>query len=242
MANESGTNPHNSNPQGEGQGSGEKLILGKFKTVEEAVEQGYSGLEKGYHETRQEMRELRDLIESRLPEPQYGQTQKDNFVPQGGDQRDPSTQFLTRFYQDPLGTLEQYHQAKQQQQMEVQSRAEAQAARNREALARWSEKNTDLQPYGDLLAFYVQQTDGRLSAETRLEQAAKKVRERVNELRGQSKQSGPKPEDHVEPPSGGTPGQAQSKPQPQTQSSGSPLATLIAQRNAARKPQKPGAR
>ena len=247
MANESAETDQNPHPQGGQAEGGEKLIAGKFKTVEEAVTKGYGGLEKAFHETRQEVSRLADLMETRFAaqDQSYGQTGRESFGNPQDQQQNAGTQILTRFYQDPEGVFRAVKEQAKQEIYQETNRAQETEARNRAVLAEWTAKNPDISPYPDLLAFYVGQTDARLKPETRLEQAAIHVRKRVTELRGKPQGSGPEPGDHPEGPSGGGENQQQTAgnrtPEAPRQE-GSPLVGYLAERAASRKPQKPGQR
>src|SRR3990167_1610060 len=50
-------------------GNPPKLIAGKFKSIEEAVEQGYMGLEKGYTELGEKVGALTRILEAALEAP-----------------------------------------------------------------------------------------------------------------------------------------------------------------------------
>ena len=88
MANEPNTNQGTPNPQDSGNAGGhnKRLYFGKYESdsLEEATEQSYKGLEKGFHETRQELKEIRELLESRLAPTEgdeYGRDGRSNYNP-----------------------------------------------------------------------------------------------------------------------------------------------------------------
>ena len=250
MALEPNTNQNNPTPQDSGnEGGKEKLYAGKFKTVEE-MEKGYIEAEKGFHETRQvrqEVKELRELFESRLAPVDdgegYGRGGAGNYTPVATDPNTPSngTQTLTRFYTDPDGFLRERDErniAAAEQRIVTRQNKEAEL-RNR--IVTWNGQNPDVAAYPDILEYWVKRTDGRLSPETRLDQAAVKVRERLVELRKGRQADGPNPGDHVEQPGGeGEHGQANLPVKLPASNPEAELAKYTAERNASRKTKRLG--
>jgi len=230
-------NTPNPNPQGGANDGGDKkLIFGKYKTIEEA-EEGYKNLEKGFHENRQEISSLKELIETRIPEPQdYGQGGSYGRAPvadpavSGAPQ---ATQVLTQFYQDPVGTLNAVKESTKAEILKAQQQERVMAQR----VSQWAERNPDVTPYQELMEYWVQRTDLRLAPEKRLDEAAKKVRERLAELRGSPKGASPKPGDYIPGPSGQRDeggsggGRQESTEEPSAESA---LAKHAAERNAGR--------
>lgn len=227
------TTPNTPNSQGSGDG-GEKLIFGKYKTLEEA-ERGHKELERKFHESNDrwsKIDERFDAMETRFDE--YGRGQR--FVPQDDAQqpvRSRSTETLTRFYQDPEAVLAERDERVVQRLRNEQ----AQAERNNRLVNDWLGANRDVAEYPELLTYWVGQQDQRLSPIKKLDAAAVKVRERVTQIKGeQEHSSAPDPEHIIEAPGGqGAPRQQPRKPQPVSQES--QLAGYVAERNSrARKP------
>lgn len=232
------TNPANPQSQGAGEaGDKTKLYAGKYKTPEE-LEAGYKELERGFHDTRQEVSQLRQTIETRIPEPpaDRGYGQGGTYTPVASA-ADPnlSAQVLSNFYQDPVGTLRSVAEVATQEAEKRILKRQSEEANNKSRVASWLAKNPDLEKHGDLLDFHVRQTDGRLAVESRLDEAAKRVRERLVELRGVAPESTPNPGSYIPGPSGLREGAPASQPVVQPATDGeSQLASYAAQRNSGR--------
>lgn len=201
---------HTPNPQGGDDEGGEerKLFAGKYKDPEDA----YKGLEKGFHETRQEISQIRELLESYRP--QGDDYQRGGYAPAPQDNPQEGVETLTRFYQNPdkvLSSVEERAAARAAKQFQEQQEANTRMQRR---VADWSARNQDVAPHQDMLTYWVNQTDGRLSPETRLDQAAAKVRERLAQLKAGDRSPSPRPGDYVDGPDGGQPPR---KPAPQKQ-------------------------
>lgn len=214
-----------------------KLYAGKFKTPEE-LEAGYSELEKGFHATRQEVSQLRQTIETRIPERSEGDYGRGSggYAPvhPEADQAQ-AAQVLARFYQDPIGVLREVKDTAAQEAEQRVSRRQREEANNRERVQTWLGKNPDLVTHSDLLDYHVRQTDGRLAVESRLDAAAGKVRERLRELRGTPGSVSPNPTDYIPGPSGMRDGgQAQAQTAAPAFTAESELASYAASRNTGR--------
>lgn len=246
MANEGqNTNQQTSNSQSAGD-AGEKLIFGKYKTLEEA-EKGYKELEHKYHAGNERFSQfdarLQELETRRHPTEEvddgYGRGQQ-FVIQQPQQQQQQNTEILTRFYADPQGTLQQIEERAVQRAEQRITERQRKAQNYQDRVANWAAQNPDVAAHGDLLSFYVQQTDARLAPETRLDQAAERVRKRVLEFKG-SNQSQQKAEDFVD---GAVSGHAGGgAPQQQQQQVARPevtestLKSYVAERNKhARKP------
>lgn len=228
---------------GDDSGSDSKLIFGKYKTLEEA-ERGHKELERKFHEGNEKFVRLEsrlDRFEQMLPQDDgYGRgvshaepVQRETIIPAGN-----GTQLLTRFYSDPEGTLAEVAERATQQAIQRVTQATRQQQDYAARVAQWSAANPDVAAYGDLLTHYVQQTDGRLAPETRLDKAAEMVRKRVLELKGKPQKQNDDPTQFVD---GATSahGAANSGGNAPTQLVGgeSQLKSYVAQRNSsARKP------
>jgi len=225
-----------SQDSGDGSDKGTKLIFGKYKTEAEA-EKAHKELERKFHENNERYVQLESRlqnIESRGYEADdgYGRGQPaQQHVDTGED-----TQLLTRFYSSPkavLGELEERAVAKAEQRI---AQKQQRNADYQQRVAGWANENPDVAKYGDLLTFYVGQTDARLTPETRLSQAAELVRKRVLELRGAAPQQDPNPASYVD----GATSTHGEQPRPQAtpvSSNESQLKGYVSQRNShARKP------
>jgi len=183
------TDSQTSNSQGASEVKGEKLYAGKYKSVEE-LEKAYSESEKRFHEGRQERTELNDRldrIEQRISQPRepsegYGRGQTSQEFADTAAPED--TALLSAFYNSPrkvLATLEDRAAAKAEQRIAQRQQTTSKAA---DRVASWSQDNGDVTPYGDLLTHYVGQTPQDWSIERRLDEGAKRVRQRIIEIRG----------------------------------------------------------
>jgi hypothetical protein len=239
MANGSQDNTPQPDAQGGADaGAGDKLYAGKFKSVED-LERSYQEAEKEIHSrpSRQEFNDLRDLIESRLPDPQasaYGQGGQ--YVPQqpaADESNGKAMQELQEFYRDPSsyrrkieeGTIQRWRNEQQAQQQAVA------------VFEQWRGENPDIAEEVALTSFYLQQEPVNLAPRKKLENVGPKVREHIARIKRAGQQSPtPQPNDHVEGPG------RQSRPAVQQQSEPKQedtLAPYLAERKAAMKPRKP---
>ncbi|KKK77745.1 hypothetical protein LCGC14_2850520, partial [marine sediment metagenome] len=58
-----GTNQGGAGPQGDGTAGAKKKIAGKWDTIEQAVEEGYVGLERAFHAQSEELSSIKRLLE-----------------------------------------------------------------------------------------------------------------------------------------------------------------------------------
>jgi len=214
-----------------------KLVFGKYKSLEEA-EKAHKELERKFHEGNERYVQLDSRlqqIESRNYDTDegYRRGQAVQQQPDAGE----DTQLLTRFYASPkavLSELEERAVAKAEQRI---SQKQQRNADYQQRVTGWANEHQDVAKYGDLLTYYVGQTDARLTPETRLDQAAEMVRKRVFELRGTPQQQELDPASYVDGATS-THGETQRAVQQVTPSSNeSELKGYVAKRNAtARKP------
>ena len=190
---------HTLNPEGAGdEGGTTKLIFGKYKTEAEA-EKAHKELERKFHESNERFARQEDRL-SQLEARDEGYGRGQAYVeptPVQQQQRDGS-QFLTRFYSDPEGTLAEVEERATQKAVQRLTRAQQQQADYANRVARWSAENQEVAKYGDLLTHYVGQTDARLTPERRLDIAAEHVRARVLELKGKPTKQNDDPEQFVD--------------------------------------------
>jgi hypothetical protein len=204
MAEGQNQNPNTPSSQDSGHaGDGSTaLIFGKYKSIEEA-EKAHKELERKFHEGNERYVQL----DSRLQQLEtrgygdggdegYGRGQ--TYAP-AATQPDPdNAQLLTRLYADPKGTLGEIEERATQKAIQRISQHTQKTADYQQRIAGWTAQNQDVAAYGDLLTFYVGQTDARLTPETRLDQAAERVRKRVLELKGAPQQQEPNPANFVD--------------------------------------------
>ena len=215
---------HTLESEGAADGTDKKLIFGKYKTIEDA-EKAHKELERSFHEGRQtysKLEERLELLENSRDEGYGRGRQAEDFR-----REQPvidNTRVLQEFYQDPakvLGEVEERATRRAKQELAQQQQATNDHAAR---VQRWTEQNQDVTQYPELLTYWVQQTDGRLSIETRLAKAAEKVRARVIELKGKPKAGEPEPDEVIEgvdqsgaPAGGRKPAVPSGKPDPESQ-------------------------
>lgn len=181
-----------------GAGGDKGLIFGKYKTLEDA-EKAHKELERNFHEGRQNysrLEERLELLENTRGEG-YGRGRTgEEFRQEVADEN--QAKVLQEFYTNPVKVLSEVEERASRR---AEQRFAARQQANNDHAARvqaWTEQNQDVTPYPELLTYYVQRTDGRLSIETRLNKAAEAVRARVIELKGKPTEGEPKPDDVIE--------------------------------------------
>lgn len=218
-------------------GDDRKLYAGKYKSPEE-LERAYKELERGYHDSNERFSRLEekfDQFSSRLDEG-YGRGQA-HTVPQ--ESTGDNDRVLREFYTNPAQVLSTVEERAVRRAKQELTKEQQQVNDHATRVNGWLGQNQDIASYPELLTYYVGQTDGRKSIESRLDQAAVKVRQRILELRGKPAEGDPNPETIVEAPGGmsqasGATRSAQPQPAPSGESQ---LAGYAIQRNrSARKP------
>jgi hypothetical protein len=237
------TDQHNSDSAGAGDDSGKaKKLAGKYETPE-ALEKGYKELERKYHEGNERYVKLEERINRFETERDEGYGRGGNYVEQPAErqqvqQTTDGSQFLTRFYSDPAGTLAEVEErAAQRAEARITKRQQQQHDYSTRVAA-WTAENQDVAQYGDLLTHYVGQTDARLAPETRLDKAAEAVRKRVLQLKGKPTKQNDDPEQFVDgATSGHEGGSGSAAPATKPLASESQLKNYVTGRNStARKP------
>ena len=190
-------------PEGTGGDTGQdrKLYAGKFQSDAE-LEKGYTELEKTFHDTRQKLRDVEDKV-SQLTE--YASRDRADYSRQTTP--DMNAQVLQTFYQDPIRVLQEVKEVAKREMKEEMRRE--QATHNSEAakVKAWTDRNRDIEPYRDLMGYYVQDVTARnprLDTTEKLDEAARLTRARALELQrvAQTHRAAPNSEDHREAPSG----------------------------------------
>jgi hypothetical protein len=195
MANDQNTTQHTQQSDAAGDDKRMKLA-GKYESAEE-LEKGYKELERKYHEGNERYVKLEDRLnqlETRDEGYGRGQTYVEPVITPKAD----GSQFLTRFYSDPEGTLAEVEERATQKAVQRLTRAQQQQADYANRIARWSAENQEVAKYGDLLTYYVGQTDAKLTPERRLDIAAEHVRARVLELKSKPTKQNDDPEQFVD--------------------------------------------
>jgi hypothetical protein len=198
---EQNPDPNNPNPQGSG-AEGGKLIFGKYKSIEEA-EKGYKELERGYHGDAKAFKDLQDTVGT-LAEA-YGQGGQYRTVtdPNPAADTNANSAVLTELYRNPIGVLQTVKDAAKREVRAELGQEQQLANRNAGIVAEWASRNPDVIQYGDLLSYYVGQTDARLTPDKRLDHAAENVRKRLIEIKQGRGIPNPAPGDFIDAPGGG---------------------------------------
>lgn len=216
-------------------GEGEKLIFGKYKTMEEA-EKAHKNLEKEFHESREFVKKIDerfDALESRFAPQDDGYQRGYAPAPRATPpQQQQSTETLTRFYQNPDQV---FNEVEERAARRIRAEQEA-VSRNNMVVNDWLSKNQDVAAYPELLTYWVGQQDQRLGATKKLDEAAKIVRQRIVAIKGDGRTAAePNPGEIIEGP-GSTHQGNQPAPAAAASAEGQ-LSSYVAQRNAsARKP------
>ena len=199
MANDQNENLHNPSSEGAGSDGGTaRKFVDKYDTEEEFVK-GYKELERKFHENNERYVRLEDRVnQMEVRDEGYGRGQQYAEPAVQPAVRSDGTQFLTRFYSDPEGTLAEVEERATQKAVQRLSAAQRQQQDYAARVAAWTSDNQDVAAYGDLLTHYVGQTDGRLAPERRLDKAAELVRKRVLELKGKPTKQNDDPEQFVD--------------------------------------------
>ena len=187
--------------------AGEKLIAGKFKTLEDAVEQGYVGLEKGYHELGEKVTALTRVLEAALtadpnPGPPNAAPDRGGYVDPYGRNPNPQDGRINPadFITDPNKILDE----REGKLLEKVGRIVTDVVGNTFAVNEFKSRNPDLVKHEKLVRAYMPDTNPRDSIANRLEEAGKKAREYLASIRAGDNPPGRTPQagEYVEGPRG----------------------------------------
>lgn len=223
-----GTTPSGSEPQGnDGTGTSDnnnpnpgappRLIAGKFKTMEDAVEHGYLGLERGYHQLSEQVGALTRVMEAALtPDPRTGGYDRGapGGVPVGsggagrgddyGRRVDPDQVDAAAFLTNPQQVLAQ----REERLLGKVGDLVGNVVANAMAVQEFKSRNPDLTPHERVVQTFMRDLDPRQyrSVGERLDQAGKLARQYLTSIR--AGQHGvpnvvPGAGTYVEPPAGG---------------------------------------
>ena|SRR3990167_2085355 len=189
---------------------GKRKIAGKFDSLEEAVEQGYVGLEKKVTENNEKLGQVMKLLEDALSAPDPARAAAVPVGTAGGDETrdlysrgedfkiDPA-QFLA----DPSKVIRQVEDRAYGRAM----RSTADLVANAMVVQEFRGRNQDLIPHEALVASFMQRTDPNKSLSERLENAAKETRTYLGKLKAEWTGNARTPSDteYVESPGGERP-------------------------------------
>lgn len=185
-----------------------RKIAGKFDSLEEAVEQGYVGLEKKVTENNEKLGQVMKLLEDALSAPDPARASSVAVgTAGGGETRDPYGRGEPEFKIDPAQFLADPGKVIRQ----VEDRAYGRAMRstadlvaNAMVVQEFRGRNQDLLPHEALVASFMQRTDPKRSLAERLEDAAKETRTYLGKLKAEwtGNARTPSETEYVESPSG----------------------------------------
>jgi hypothetical protein len=211
----------NAQPQGnEGAGKQGKKYLNKYDSIDDAVEKGIGGLEQGFHETRQQLKAIQDLLElavnpqnpsnqggyssvgSRGAEDRRGEYGRGEFTIE--DSIEPA-EWIT----SPGKALRRVNEVREQRLMAGVGNFVNAAVAGAMAVSDFKRENPDLIEHEHIVSHFMKSTDPRLPVDRRLRQAAKDTKAYLTSLRRNGKKSDdeagrtPNNEEFVEEPTGG---------------------------------------
>lgn len=231
----------NPTPEGAGTDSGvpeqKRLYADKFQTDSE-LEKGYLEAEKRYHESRQEIRDMREQL-ARAQEA-YTQQSRQSYGMANNDP-DVNTQVLQTFYQNPVQVLQQVKEVAKREALESWERQQSARAQEAERVKDWASRNQDVGQFRELMGFYVNQLGARnphMDTIDKLDEAARLTRARALELQKAPIRT-PTSEDHREAPSASGP-RRQAATQPSQGDPNDPevrMKNYLAERQRLRQPQ-----
>lgn len=222
-------------PGNEG-GTPQKLYAGKYKTLEDAVELGYGGLQQGFNDLSEKVGNLTRLLEVAVA-PQEAVPQVQQGGPQGYSQPDPYGRNLppqpnaADFIMNPYAILEQRDNALMNKMAGIVTNT----VTNAMAVADFKLRNPDLVKHEPLVRTFMNNTDPRKPVNERLEDAAKAARAYISQNFQQPTNAAPAGGNYVEAPRGSAvpfvPGSSPA-PAPDTASDEQALVDYLAERNA----------
>ena len=181
-----------------------KKYAGKYNSLEEAVELGYGGLEKGFQELNEKFGNMTRLLEAAVaPQepvmtvgaPSYNQPGYDPY----GRGTPPSPQnYTVDFLTNPAAHLE----ARENAMLTKVAGIVQNTVTNAMAVADFKLRNSDLVKHEPLVRTFMAQTDGRKPISERLEEAGKAARAYIAQNFQQPVNTPPGGNSYVEPPRG----------------------------------------
>ena len=179
-----------------------KKIAGKFDTIEQAVEEGYVGLERGFHSLSENVSKLTKLMEAAMTTP-VGRNDNPDPYQRGGQQiDDPDHIDPAKFLLNPGEFLQ-----KRDERLATQIVGKVvDLVGNMNAVNEFKAQNPDLVKHEKIVQAFNRDQDPRLPMRERLENAGKAAREYLKSLKvdlnaGNSTRA-PNGGNFVEPPTG----------------------------------------
>lgn len=193
-----------------------KKYAGKYNSLEEAVELGYGGLEKGFHELKQEFSNMTRLLEAAVapqdPVPQVGPSNysQPGYDPYGRGTPPAAQNYTVDFLTNPAAHLE----ARENAMLSKVAGIVQSTVTNAMAVADFKLRNADLVKHEPLVRTFMAQTDARKPIAERLEEAGKAARQYISQNFQQPVNSPPGGNNYVEPPRGAITSYAPGSPPP----------------------------
>lgn len=185
------TTPITSGSEGAGDKKGleqKRKIGGKFNSIEEAVENLISSKDDAYHETREELSAVRQLLERALTP--IGQNGGNNNYDQGynrGRQVDDEDEIDTaEFLSNPRKILRSREDKIRRELQAQYNQSVSNAVGNAAVVLRFQMKNADLDEHEDLVESFLRKTDSRQPLNKRLNEAGKATRQYLAKIKGKS--------------------------------------------------------
>ena len=206
-----------------------KKYAGKYNSLEEAVELGYGGLEKGFSELNEKFSNMTRLLEAAVaPQEPVPSIQPASYTQPGYDSYGRGTpqqpqQAAVDFIMNPQAHLEAREQALLQKVGNIVSNT----VQNAMAVADFKVKNPDLIKHEMLVRTFMGQTDSRKPVSERLEEAAKASRAYISQNFQQPANAAPAGGNYVEPPRGAITTYAPGSPAPTAPSTSEDEAALV---------------
>ena len=256
QAGNTGTPPASGAPEGQGGNAGEggnqpgqpggkRLIAGKYETIEDAVEQGIFGMEKAFHQTREDLAKVTRILEhavgnNRQPQPPVDP--RGGYAPVGSPGRgydaygrgappnDPDWVDPAQFIVNPS----QYLAVRDQRILGKVANVVENVVYNAMVVAEFKRQHPDLIPHERVVHAFMNETDPSKDYASRLADAAHMTKEYLARVREPSNPP-PTGNNFVEHPRGGASPNSQvpiGSPQPDNQSEDEKeLYDYIAERN-----------
>ena len=182
-----------------------RKYAGKYDSLEQAVEQGYGGLEKGFQELNEKFANMTRLLEAAVapqdPVPTVGAQQYGapvQYADPYGRGVQPNQNAAVDFLMNPQAHLE----ARDQQLMQKVANVVSNTVSNAMAVADFKLRNSDLVKHEPIVKAFMQNTDTRKTIAERLEDAAKATRAYIAQNFQQPNNPAPTGNDYVEAPRG----------------------------------------
>ena len=220
MAQENNTGtPASGQPQGNAAGTTQdppKKFAGKYNSLEEAVELGYGGLEKGFNELNEKFANMTRLLEAAVaaqePVPTVGPSSysQPGYDPYGRGTPPSQQQAAIDFITNPHAHL----QAREDALLQKVGNIVSNTVTNAMAVADFKLRHPELVKHEPLVRTFMAQTDQRKGIAERLEDAARAATAYISQNFQAPANPAPVGHNYVEPPRGAITSYAPGSPAP----------------------------